>query len=234
MILLAYVWKQLASDWNSLTDLEKENLFRGTDYNIPTGAELLSLNSVCKVLAFSEEDTPVTFVVKASPSDKLFVPVKLLGSMFDSLDNVKFTVNVSDNSTIKFAITKDLINYYTYNNGFTLLSSFDVSTVLSDGVTAAGIENISDADWDSFYGATYGDEGIAFAFAISLDSVVDVANVADLTVIADMRGEWRRAIHGTDYDYCYPANDILRVELLSDGNYKINYSMISSDLGQGN
>jgi hypothetical protein len=36
-------------------------------------------------------------------------------------------------------------------------------------------------------------------------------------------GSWNKAVHGTDYTYGYPANDILRVNILADGDYKINY-----------
>lgn len=233
MILLAYVWKQLATDWDSLSDADKEALFAGTNGNIPTGADLLGLNSTFRVAVLSEDTARPIFNIIALPADKLFIPTQLIGSTFDNLDSVNFTVSLDSSSIIRFAITKDLTTYYTYNNGFVQMPSFDLSAVLNDGATADDIKNITDAEWDAFYGATYGDEGIAFAFAISLGSASGVASVDDLTVTADLRGEWRRAIHGTDYDYCYPSNDTLRVELLSDGNYKINYSKTSSDIGGG-
>ena len=38
-----------------------------------------------------------------------------------------------------------------------------------------------------------------------------------------MKGEWNSAIKGTDFSYGYPANDRLKVTLLTTGNYKINY-----------
>ena len=228
---MAYVWKQLATDWDSLSDADKEALFAGTNGNIPTGADLLGLNSTFRVAVLSEDTARPIFNIIALPADKLFIPTQLIGSTFDNLDSVNFTVSLDSSSNIRFAITKDLTTYYTYNNGFVQMPSFDLSAVLNDGATADDIKNITDAEWDAFYGATYGDEGIAFAFAISLGSASGVASVDDLTVTADLRGEWRRAIHGTDYDYCYPSNDTLRVELLSDGNYKINYSKTSSDIG---
>ena len=230
---MAYVWKQLATDWDSLSDADKEALFAGTNGNIPTGADLLGLNSTFRVAVLSEDTARPIFNIIALPADKLFIPTQLIGSTFDNLDSVNFTVSLDSSSIIRFAITKDLTTYYTYNNGFVQMPSFDLSAVLNDGATADDIKNITDAEWDAFYGATYGDEGIAFAFAISLGSASGVASVDDLTVTADLRGEWRRAIHGTDYDYCYPSNDTLRVELLSDGNYKINYSKTSSDIGGG-
>lgn len=230
---MAYVWKQLATDWGSLSDADKEALFAGTNGNIPTGADLLGLNSTFRVAVLSKNTALPEFNITASPTDKLFIPTQLIGSTFDNLDSVNFTVSLDSSSIIRFAITKDLTTYYTYKNGFVQMPSFDLSAVLNDGATADDIKNITDAEWDAFYGATYGDEGIAFAFAISLGSASGVASVDDLTVTADLRGEWRRAIHGADYDYCYPSNDTLRVELLSDGNYKINYSKTSSDIEGG-
>jgi hypothetical protein len=37
-----------------------------------------------------------------------------------------------------------------------------------------------------------------------------------------MKGTWYKATHGTDYDYQYNKK-VLIVDLLADGDYKINY-----------
>lgn len=46
--------------------------------------------------------------------------------------------------------------------------------------------------------------------------------VDELTVQVDMQGEWGMSIPGTDYTYAY-NNEGLKVSLLTDGSYKINY-----------
>ena len=86
------------------------------------------------------------------------------------------------------------------------------------------VATISEMQWDTFFDADNGDKGIAIAFAMSITDITDVAFLDNLRVTADMRGEWRKAVHGTDYDYAYPNNKVLKVELNADGNYKINYA----------
>jgi hypothetical protein len=42
-----------------------------------------------------------------------------------------------------------------------------------------------------------------------------------------MNGGWKGAIHGTDYNYKYAYkvnNNIIYVDILTDGSYKVNYS----------
>ena len=127
---MAYVWKQLATDWDSLSDADKEALFAGTNGNIPTGADLLGLNSTFRVAVLGEDTARPIFNIIALPADKLFIPTQLIGSTFDNLDSVNFTVSLDSSSIIRFAITKDLTTYYTYNNGFVQMPSFDLSAVL--------------------------------------------------------------------------------------------------------
>ena len=86
------------------------------------------------------------------------------------------------------------------------------------------VATISEMQWDTFFDADNGDKGIAIAFAMSITDITDVAYLDNLRVTADMRGEWRKAVHGADYDYAYPNNKVLKVELNADGNYKINYA----------
>ena len=86
------------------------------------------------------------------------------------------------------------------------------------------VATISEMQWDTFFDADNDDKGIAIAFAMSITDITDVAYLDNLKVTADMRGEWRKAVHGTDYDYVYPNNTILKIEINADGNYKINYA----------
>ena len=86
------------------------------------------------------------------------------------------------------------------------------------------VATISEMQWDTFFNTDNGDRGIAIAFAMSMTDITDVAYLDNLKVTADMRGEWRKAVHGTDYDYAYPNNTILKIEINADGNYKINYA----------
>lgn len=221
---MAYSWKVLANDWSTLSDTDKEALFVGTNYKKPTVAELQALGGKFKIVAYGVDTTSPKTVVKAVPNNKLFVPVSLFGSSFNTIDSMTVQAIVDVGTDIRFVLTKDLINYFTFtSSGFTKVSSFDADTVLSEGMTKDTLSGISDLQWDTFFNADNGDKGIAIAFAMSITDITDVAYLDNLKVTADMRGEWRKAVHGTDYDYAYPNNKVLKVELNADGNYKINY-----------
>ena len=229
---MAYSWKVLANDWSALTDTEKEALFVGTNYHKPTVAELQSLGDKFKIVAYGVDTAVPKTVVKAVPNNKLFVPVSLFGGSFSTIDNMYISANVDANSNIKFVFTKDLVDYYTFtSSGFAKISAFDADTVISEGMSMSDVASISEMQWDTFFSADNGDKGIAMAFAMSMTGISDVAYLDNLRVTADMRGEWRKAVHGTDYDYAYPNNTVLKVELGSDGNYKINYAISSSGGG---
>ena len=222
---MAYSWKVLANDWSALTDTEKEALFVGTNYHKPTVAELQSLGNKFKVATYGVDTISPKTVVKAVPNNKLFVPVSLFGGSFNTIDSMYISANVDANSNIKFVFTKDLLEYYTFgSSGFTKISSFDADTVLSEGISMSDVATISEMQWDTFFNADNGDKGIAIAFAMSITDITDVAYLDNLKVTADMRGEWRKAVHGTDYDYAYPNNTILKIEINANGNYKINYA----------
>lgn len=222
---MAYSWKVLANDWSALTDTEKEALFVGTNYHKPTVAELQSLGDKFKVVAYGVDTTAPKTVVKAVPNNKLFVPVNLFGASFNTIDSMTVQAIVDSGTDIRFVLTKDLTNYYTFtSSGFSKISSFDADTVLNEGMTKGTLSGISDLQWGTFFNSDNGDKGIAIAFAMSMTGISDVAYLDNLRVTADMRGEWRKAIHGTDYDYAYPNNTRLKIEINADGNYKINYS----------
>lgn len=222
---MAYSWKVLANNWSALTDTEKEALFIGTNYNKPTVAELQSLGDKFKIVAYGAATSVPKTVIKAVPNNKLFVPVNLFGASFNTIDSMTVQAIVDAGTDIKFVLTKDLTNYFTFtSSGFDKISSFDADTVLNEGMTMGTLSGISDLQWGTFFNSDNGDKGIALGFAISMTATSDNVYLDNLQVVADMKGEWRKAVHGTDYDYAYPNNIRLKIEINVDGNYKINYS----------
>lgn len=222
---MAYSWKVLANDWSTLSDTDKEALFIGTNYNKPTVAELQSLVDKFKIVAYNIDTAVPKTVVKAVPNNKLFVPVNLFGASFNTIDSMTVQVMVDAGTDIRFVLTKDLTNYYTFtSSGFAKITSFDAGTVLSEGMTNGTLSGISDLQWGTFFNSDNGDKGIALGFAISMTTTADNVYLDNLQVVADMRGEWRKAVHGTDYDYAYSNNTRLKIEINANGNYKINYS----------
>lgn len=54
-------------------------------------------------------------------------------------------------------------------------------------------------------------------------STLDLAAVDVLSLTVTMNGSWDMAIEGTEYSYSYPARDTLRIKVMANGDYKVNY-----------
>ena len=108
-------------------------------------------------------------------------------------------------------------------SGFVPLTTLSATEVINTGITAETLASISESQWDLFFSGSGGDAGIGIGFAISQDLTLQEAGVDNMTIYVDMKGEWASAHKGVDYEYGYPNNNLLRVQLLTDGDYKINY-----------
>lgn len=128
---------------------------------------------------------------------------------------------------IRFIVTKDLTTYYTYNftnSAWEVIDHTNLATVKTSGITASQLSTIPRAKWDLM---TTG-AGLAIGYLLSQGSTLDTNYIDSLNIQVDMKGSWDKAIHGTDYTYGYPQNNLLRVKLLTSGDYKINYNEGSS------
>jgi hypothetical protein len=108
--------------------------------------------------------------------------------------------------------------WYTYNDGWIEITT-DTSVVGTDGITISQINEIPNTDWNTFFSG----DTIRFGYYLNKDNINDSLEIATLSVDADMNGRWKRGIHKTDYHYKYKKNNTFDIELLTDGDYKINY-----------
>lgn len=222
---MAYSFTQLANDWSSLTDAEKEALFENTNFNQATLAELQTLGKF-KVLAMSDSSSGSAsdVQVRGVQDDFLVLPKSLFGSSFYSIKSVDITESISDNNAkIRYALTKNLTDYYTFSNGeWVQLSAVNAETVITDGLSASDLASISASDWANFYNGI-DDNGVGIAFAFHETAVTQTTAIDNLEMTVDMMGTWNKATHNTDYDYGY-SNTRLVVNLKTNGSYRINYS----------
>lgn len=221
---MAYVFTQLAPNWDNLTNAEKEALFEGTNFNQAIVAELQSLGKF-KVLTLSDSASGSASVAKVHGihNDFLVLPKELFGTNFNKIKQMNITENVSDttNAKIRYVLTKDLIDYYTFNNGtWEKLNTVDADTVISSGMSADDLTSISSTDWNNFYDDD--ENGIGIAFAFHETALTQSTELDNLQVTVDMKGTWNKAVHTQDYEYGY-SNTQLHVNLLRNGSYKINY-----------
>lgn len=210
----------VANDWTILTNSQKEDLLDAAVEEFPTSTELESLGTFKVVSTYPHS----TYMLNFIPKDKLVLPKATFGTNFENIDSVIITQTESGNGKVRYIITDDLTNYYTWDNAnqeFVQISSLNAATVLSEGMTATTMGSLTTADWNTFFDNT---KGIGIGFALSIDSTTDKAEIDNMSMQVDMRGKWKKAVHGTDYDYAYTSNELLTVTLNANGTYKINYA----------
>ena len=223
---MAYIFKKLADSYDTLTTLEKKNLFLGTNYLKPSISDLSALgNMVC--LTYSDSNSAV-FNIVGVPVDQLVIPTSLINiSTFEGINSVSITNNVSSGGSVNIVVTTDMVTYYTYDftNTKWITVNLNKADIKSSGLTLTSIGQITRSEWDKLTSST---SAIGFAYLLSKNNESDNVDIDKLTLNVDMKGSWNHAIYGTDVTYGYPLNNELKVTLLTNGSYKINYNNLGA------
>ena len=219
---MAYIFKKLADSYDTLTSLEKKNLFLGTNYLKPSISDLSALgNMAC--LSYSDSNS-AEFTITGVPNDQLVVPTSLINiSTFEGINSVVITNNISSGGSVNIVVTTDMVTYYTYDftNTKWIAVNLNKTDVKLHGLTITSIGQLTRDDWNKLTSST---STIGFSYLLSKSSESDNADIDKLTLNVDMKGSWNHAIYGTDVTYGYPMNNELKVTLLTSGSYKINYN----------
>ena len=223
---MAYVFKKLADSYTSLTMTEKKNLFIGSNYLKPTISELQGLGEFT-CLSYSDSNSAV-FNIVGVPVDQLVIPTSLISiSTFEGINSVSITNNVSNGGSVNIVVTTDMVTYYTYDftNTKWITVNLNKADIKSSGLTLTSIGQITRNGWDKLTSST---SAIGFAYLLSKNNESDNVDIDKLTLNVDMKGSWNHAIYGTDVTYGYPLNNELKVTLLTNGSYKINYNNLGT------
>ena len=218
------VFKELASDWDSLSATEKLDLFNGTNYEQATVADIKTIKNKFKVLKYSDisEQLFNSVQVNAVPNDSLVLPNSLFGKSFSSIKSMKITESVTGSGKIRYIFSKDLTNFFTFKNfNWVKISDLTTNAVLAEGLSASSVGQIPAYSWSKFY--TSADAGLSIGFAFSETDISQITAIDELSVVADIKGSWSSAVCGTDYTIKYSDDSTMKVDLLQDGSYKINY-----------
>lgn len=214
---------QVADDWDSLSAEDKETLYLAASKEFPPMEILLSLGTF-KIMTYTNYPEPIPLAgrIDAVPKDHVVLPKGLIPlEGFEGIDSATVTAAISGSGSLVMAVTTDLITYKVYNGGtWAEIDVTGVATFKSGGMTPATLAAITRTGWDAL---TAGKQGIGFAYLPTIETVSDICSIDKITLLVDMKGAWNRAIYGTDFTYGYPKNNLLRVTLLSNGDYKINY-----------
>ena len=223
---MAYVFKKLADSYTSLTMAEKKNLFIGSNYLKPTISELQGLGEFT-CLTYSDSNSAI-FNIVGVPVDQLVIPTSLINiSTFEGINSVSITNNVSNGGSVNIVVTTDMVTYYTYDftNTKWITVNLNKADIKSSGLTLTSIGQITRSEWDKLTSST---SAIGFAYLLSKNNESDNVDIDKLTLNVDMKGSWNHAIYGTDVTYGYPLNNELKVTLLTNGSYKINYNNLGA------
>lgn len=227
---MAYTWQLLAPNWGTLTDIEKIALFEGTAGNVPTGAELLALGAPFRVAVYDSSSTGQNLYVEGIPKRQLVKPNSLISTArFLNISNISLDFAISGDGDIKIAVTTDLIDYYVYNTSTNLWEIIDIDNDIdTNGMTPTEIGLLSQSDWSALDLSS----GVAFAYSLDITNDTDEADIDKLEFTGTANGTWVSQVKGNIFDYEYVGDNILRVHIYDDGDYKINYKRVN-DGGAG-
>jgi len=130
--------------------------------------------------------------------------------------------------SIKCAVSADYgITYQILSNyQWTAIDIDDRETFWGYGIPLTDLNTILNEKWKELRARS-----LRFAFIIDQNSLFGNPVLTGLDLNADLVGAWRKAIHGTQYDYEYIASDLVKIIFNQGGNYKVNYldKVIESD-----
>lgn len=214
---------QVSSNWSALTVAEKETLYLAASTVMPN-IELFATLGKYKIMIYSQDTAMAkpTGIITAAPKDVVVLPKGLIPiASFEGIDNVTLTNNLSGAGAILLAVTTDLTTYKVFSGGtWVTIDITNAATFKAGGMTPAQLTALTRANWNLL---TTGKEGIGFAYLPTVEAVTDVSITDKIAFVVDMKGAWTKAVHGTDFTYAYPRNNLLRINLLTNGDYKINY-----------
>lgn len=187
-------------------------------------ASLIDLQTigVFKGLSYDDTNSIPSSAMTVINNDTILTPIELISlKSIEGIDKVSVNKSISGTGACRLAVTTDLATYKTFNGTeFVNIDISNISTFKTSGITPEVLSTIIREQWDTL---TTGKTGIGFAYLPTIEESTDICNIVDINLTVDMKGTWKKAIHGTNFDYDYPQNDILRVSISTEGSYKINY-----------
>lgn len=231
--LLKY-WNNGVDSWNSVPytlDQMTEALFAqygmwDRDFNaIPEHAFTKLIGPGFNIYAMSLIDSVPVFNHEVIPLSQI-----ILSNRDIDISNVKdfngMTVSYtqSGNAVIKMVISFDGgVTWRAWNPATTSWTTVDhtkASSIGALGMDLAIVNSLTPEQWKLGIGAS---TKFRVGFFFDYSEITDVGKIDLITINVNMRGSWKKAVHGTDYDYEYPNNTTLTVKLFTNGDFKINY-----------
>ena len=214
----------LASNWSSLSNSDKVAKIQDLDYDsLPEVSDLISKSSDGKISTIESYqgniETP-NLVIKSSERkvETVYQNTLLDLSKFMPIYKIVPDYTITNSSTIRVAITTDLLTYKTYNFNTSSWETIDKNKVVTDGIP---INKLSSIPKNSL--SELGSK-IAFAYSIILDnSETDTCKLNSLSITVTNSDKWVKA-NQADQSYGYLNSKILQITFNKSGDYKVNYN----------
>ena len=209
----------VCDSWSQLVGDDKTPIIEQCTDTVATIAMLKPLGDfkLYSFLADSDTTCKAQFTVIEKPVT--IKPKTLLSTIgYGRIKKIAMSAEFS-NLNIKVLCTTDLTNYKYYD---TSAKNWKTTTDFSKGMSINALNTLDDVAIASLMGEA---TDIAFGFYFEPTAITATYNFS-LGVQGQKDGSWKRAVHGTDYDYGYPFNDTLRIEIKANGDYKVNYTKI--------
>ena len=209
----------VCDSWSQLVGDDKTPIIEQCTDTVATIAMLKPLGDfkLYSFLADSDTTCKAQFTVIEKPVT--MKPKTLLSTIgYGRIKKIAMSAEFS-NLNIKVLCTTDLTNYKYYD---TSAKDWKTTTDFSKGMSINALNTLDDVAIASLMGEA---TDIAFGFYFEPTAITATYNFS-LGVQGQKDGSWKRAVHGTDYDYGYPFNDTLRIEIKANGDYKVNYTKI--------
>ena len=209
----------VCDSWSQLVGDDKTPIIEQCTDTVATIAMLKPLGDfkLYSFLADSDTTCKAQFTVIEKPVT--MKPKTLLSTIgYGTIKKIAMSAEFS-NLNIKVLCTTDLTNYKYYD---TSAKNWKTTTDFSKGMSINALNTLDDVAIASLMGEA---TDIAFGFYFEPTAITATYNFS-LGVQGQKDGSWKRAVHGTDYDYGYPFNDTLRIEIKANGDYKVNYTKI--------
>lgn len=209
----------VCDSWSQLVGDDKTPIIEQCTDTVATIAMLKPLGDfkLYSFLADSDTTCKAQFTVIEKPVT--MKPKTLLSTIgYGKIKKIAMSAEFS-NLNIKVLCTTDLTNYKYYD---TSAKNWKTTTDFSKGMSINALNTLDDVAIASLMGEA---TDIAFGFYFEPTAITATYNFS-LGVQGQKDGSWKRAVHGADYDYGYPFNDTLRIEIKANGDYKVNYTKI--------
>lgn len=112
-------------------------------------------------------------------------------------------------------------SFYTWKNSqWEIISEVSKEVVQVDGMTIEEVNARTEEDWYEIFKDK--PRQVRFAYYLEMNLFSDQLTIDEVEFLMDITGSWRKASK-EEYEYAYPNDEVLQIELFKDGYYKINY-----------